>query len=340
MISKSLFKMIRRTSAYLIMVTIPLLVSGCGMETTELGALVPPTVDQEPNYPALAIEVAGQERLVHYQTFGDPRNPVLFIMPGSLSDICAYLPLQVLQDKYFVVFWEQRGNGLSERVTERELSYDAMVEEIHAIKNHFSPDRPVTLMGHSWSAVFAAMYLAKHPEAVDQAILMEPFGLKSEFMEAVDVPLHLTSKGYLDMMYSSKYMTARDHEMLDYQMLSVLKSGVRSYFCDEDHLPPWPVCRVGGYALLIWEKNLLKGTRYDYDFTRGLAAFSGEVLLIGSSCSPIGYAFQETYHLPLFQHARVLKIENSGHRIVTEQYHALLDGLQDFLTPYQTAVNK
>jgi len=329
-------KTIGRISWELIIFLTAVLMNGCLMEPTDIGALVPPTVDQKPDLPALAIEVAGHQRLVHYQTFGDPENPALLIMHGSLSDICAYLPLQELQDKYFVVFWDQRGNGLSERVTEQELSYEAMVEEIHALKNHFSPDRPVTLMGHSWSADFVAMYLAEHPEAVDQAILMEPFGLKSDFMEAVSVPMNLTSKGYLDMMYSSKYMTPKDHETLDYQMLSVLRSGVRSYFCDKDHLPPWPVCRVGGFALIIWEKNLLNGAKYDYDFTRGLSAFSGEVLLVGSSCSPIGYAFQEEYHRPLFQHAQVLNIENSGHRIVTEQYEALVNGLHNFLHQYQT----
>ena len=55
-------------------------------------------------------------------------------MHGSLSDMRAYLPLSELQDAYYVIMWDQRGNGLSERVTEEELSYDAMVEEIEAVR--------------------------------------------------------------------------------------------------------------------------------------------------------------------------------------------------------------
>jgi len=312
-----------------------LLLTGCVIDPEDFGALVPPTVDQIPNAPRLKIEVASNSRYIHYKTFGDSTNPAIFIMHGSLSDMRAYLPLKELQDKYFVVMWDQRGNGLSERVTEQELSYTSMVEEIKVLKNYFSLNRPITLMGHSWSAVFVAMYLAKYPADVEQAILMEPFGLNSEIMGKVNVLLNLTSKGYLDMMYSSKYMTPKDHETLDYQMLAVLRSGVRDYFCDLNNLPPWPVWRVGGYALIVWEKNLLNGTQYNFDFTDGLSSFPAEVLLVGSSCSPIGYTFQEQYHKPLFQHAQVLKIENSGHRIITEQYETLINGLRDFLKYFQ-----
>jgi len=311
--------------------------SGCLEDPAVNCRLVPQTVDQSPQLPSILIEVAGYKRLIHCRTFGDSSNPVLFIMPGSLSDMRAYLPLQELKDQYFVVMWDQRGNGLSERVTEAELSYEAMVEEIQAVKKHFSPSRPITLMGHSWSAVFAANYLGKHPSNVSQAILIEPFGLNSDIMKQVDIPINLATEGYLDMMYASDYLTPKDHETLDYQMLAVLQSGVRDYFCDTNHLPPWPVWRVGGYALIAWEKHLLKGNTYNFDFTSGLMDFPGEVLLVGSSCSPVGYQFQQKYHQSLFQNARVLKIENSGHRIITEQYEALIGGLHEFLQAYRNA---
>lgn len=319
---------------HLLTLLIPALFSGCLLDPAEEGALVPPTVDENPALPSVAIEVAGHRRLIHFRTFGDPSSPPLFILHGSLSDMRAYLPLQELQDRYYVVMWDQRGNGLSERVSEKELSYEAMVEEIQAVKNHFCPDRRITIMGHSWSAVFAAMYLGKHADAVEEAVLMEPFGLQSAFMKNVDIPLNLTSKGYLEMMYSSKYLTPKDHEILDYRMLAMLRSGVRDYFCDSNNLPPWPVWRVGGYALIVWEKHLLHGTQYDYDFIAGLSSFPRRVLLIGSSCSPIGYEFQTTYHAPLFQHTQVLEITDSGHRIVTEQYEQLIAGLRNFLSKY------
>ncbi len=43
------------------------------------------------------------------RSYGDSANPVLMIAPGSLSDIRAYMPFTVFQDRYFVVLWDMRG---------------------------------------------------------------------------------------------------------------------------------------------------------------------------------------------------------------------------------------
>lgn len=319
---------------YIIIIVCTILLMDCG-SITEPGSLVPATVDQNPDLPQMEIRVMGYTREIHYLTFGNPGNPVLFILHGSLSDMKAYIPLgEVFSDKYYVIMWDQRGNGLSERVSEKELSYSAMVEEINYMKEYFSPAAPVTLFGHSWSAVFAALYVGAHPLSVKQAILMEPFGLKDEFMDHVEVPINLLSKGYLDMYYSTQYLTARSHEILDYEMFGVLKSAVRDYFCDKNNLPPWPVWRPGGYALIVWEKNILNGTTYKYDFTTGLENFNSSILLVGSSCSPIGYDFQKTYNATVFKSAEVLKIPKSGHRILTEQFDVLVAGLKNYLMEY------
>jgi proline iminopeptidase len=246
-----------------------------------------------------------------------------------------YLPLQLLAERYRVVFWDMRGNGLSERVSREELSYANMVEEFHAIKQLFSPHRKAAIIAHSWSAVFGAIYLGKYPEDIEQAVLMEPFGLRDTFMNNVGQALNLGSEGYMDMMYSSELITPREHESLDFRMLGMLTSGVRDYFCDRENPPDWPVWRVGGLALLVWEKALLDGTAYHYDFTTGAENYDGEVLFAGSSCSPIGYAFQEKCNQRVFRNAHVLRIEDCGHRLVTEQFDVLVQGLKGFLREYR-----
>src|SRR5690242_16651296 len=62
----------------------------------EPGALVPPTADQDPRLPSTSIEFQGAPRRIHYREFGDARSSVLFVIPGSGSDVRAYLPLQSL----------------------------------------------------------------------------------------------------------------------------------------------------------------------------------------------------------------------------------------------------
>jgi len=305
-------------------------------KTDDFNALVPATVSENPNLPSVSIHVAGHDRLVHYETFGDPENPAFFILHGSVSDMRAYLPLKLFTDQYYVVFWDMRGNGLSERCTRDELAINEMVNEIEAMKKIFSPDRPITIMGHSWSAFFTARYLARYPDHVTQAILIEPNGLKDEFMKDVGMALNLFTEGFMDMMYTTKYLTPKDHETLDYQALAMLNSGVRNFYCDENNRPDWPVWRVGAYALMVWESSILTNGKYKFDYTEGLDQFPNKVLIVGTSCSPIGYEFQEKYHQSLFSDAEVLRIEHSGHRLLTEQFDELVIGLKQYLSEYQT----
>lgn len=310
------------------------LLTSC-QKVDEFNAIVPATADKNPALPSVSIHVAGYDRLVHYQTYGNSKNPAFFVLHGSASDMRAYLPLQIFSDKYYVVLWDMRGNGLSERCTKEELAIDEIVSEVEAMKMIFSPDEPINIIGHSWSAFFTARYLAQFPTHVNQAILIEPNGLKDEFMKDVGKALNLFTEGYMDMMYTTKYLSAKDHEMLDYQALAMLKSGVRNFYCDENDVPDWPVWRVGAYALMVWENSIVTKGKYDFDYTEGLDQFPNKVLIVGTECSPIGYVFQEKYHQPLFQNAEVFRIENSGHRLLTEQFDALVDGVKLYLTEYK-----
>ncbi len=324
----------RTTIIVLCAIVLFCLISSCE-KIDEPGNLVPATVDQNSDLPQISIHVAAHDRAIHCLTFGQQESPPLYILHGSLSDMRAYIPLaQSLSEKYYVVLWDMRGNGLSERVTSDELSYEAMVEEIEQVRLHFSPNQKITLIGHSWSAIFAALFLENYHENIRQIILMEPFGLNDEVMSKVDVPMNLTTLHYLDMNYSTKYLTAKSHEELDFQMLAILKSGVRNYFCDIESLPEWPVWRIGGLALIVWERNILDGTNYKYDFTEGLEQFSDTVLLIGSECSPIGYTFQKEYNASFFQHTKTIEILNSGHRMLTEQFDSLTMKIQSYLYEY------
>lgn len=305
--------------------------AGC-LDTGDPGMLVPPTADQDPSLPQVALEVAGHTRAVHVRTFGEPGRPVILVLHGSLGDSRPYLPLQALSDHYFVVLWDQRGNGLSERITEEELSWDSVVEEIDAIKALYSPDRPVSLIGHSWGAAHAAMYLGQRPESVHKAVLLEPLGLRAEFSQAIiDQTLNIFTEVMADEVWLNDILAPVDHESLDYKALLVLESAVLDYYCDNENLPPWPVWRAGGYVEILHNRMITNGGRFDYDFTDGLAEFPRKVLLVGSECSTIGWEFQEAHHRPLFRDAEVLRVPNAGHRLLTEQFETVLRGVRSYL---------
>lgn len=308
------------------------LVISCAVSAAPAG-LVPPTADEDPTVPSVEIEAAGASRRVHLRSFGDSSLPALLVMPGSVSDLRAYLPFRAFADTRRVVLWDQRGQGLSERVGRDELSFEAMVEEIKAVKELVSPGAPVALVGHSWSAVFAAMYAAAHPEDVSGLVLMEPFGFTSAVMKEASSKVNLMTPGYLDMAWLSGFLPLADHDGLDFRMLGMLSSGVRPFFKDPENLPPWPVWRVGGLALLTWEAALYKNGAWDYDLTDGFAGYTGALLFVGSDYSFIGYDFQMERNAPEFPNAAVssLLVGDSGHRMVTENWPALESGIRAFL---------
>jgi hypothetical protein len=125
---------------------------GCELHDLETpNAVVPATTDQNHLLSQITITVKGFSRSIHLQTFGDTANPPVFVLHGGPGgDFRLMLPLKALADQYFVVMWDSRGAGLSERVTKEELMIDSFVEEVAQIKAAFSPNSPVILIGHSF----------------------------------------------------------------------------------------------------------------------------------------------------------------------------------------------
>ena len=323
----------KRLVKYLLLGSV-LLVS-CQKEIGDLNVLVPATVVEDPDLPQIQIMVAGHPRSVHVETFGDPSNPKLFILHGSVGDYRAFLPYQVLSDKYFVVMWDQRGTGLSERITKGEITYQSMVEEIEAMKLAFAPDEKINLFGHSFGAMYSVFYCAQRPDEVDQLILAEPGGLTGKIMQiALDAGFKLS---FLDEQMTQQYwqndlLSAKSHEELDYKTMMLLEGNTNQFFCDTRNKPYWPVWRAGGFL----EINRVRYEKKKpvYDFTSGLENFPNKVLILGSSCSFLGYDFQRTYHQDLFVDAEVVQIQDCGHRLTLEKFDEVLNELYTYLKAY------
>ena len=62
---------------------------------------------------------------LHAETMGDARAPVIIAFYGGRAgDYAGLLPLAALADRYRVVFYDQRGAGLSQRVGPEALMVD------------------------------------------------------------------------------------------------------------------------------------------------------------------------------------------------------------------------
>jgi pimeloyl-ACP methyl ester carboxylesterase len=139
---------------------------------TEDDYVVAQTVEQNPSIPHIHMGTM----VLHAETFGSDTNDVVVVLHGGPGmDFRYLLPLKELANDYFVVFYDQRGTGLSPRVGAAELSMEQMRSDLHQIVQSYAGSRKVNLIGHSWGAFLASMYTNAYPDKVNKVILAEPW---------------------------------------------------------------------------------------------------------------------------------------------------------------------
>ncbi len=283
--------------------------SGC-LDPAEPGNLVPATVDEDDDVPSLSL----RETVVHLETFGDPANPPLIMLHGGPGNDYRYLLRMVeprwgpsLADEYFVVFWDQRGAGLSRRHEPSELTLDAYLSDLEAVVDAFAPGRPVYLFGHSWGGQYAAMYMDAHPERVSGAVLAEPGRLRWDLEEGgADFDFDPLAEHIGDLLWARQFVSMHDHARADYVTSLLLLEETNARV--EDPSPNW---RVGAAVLLSLYLEEIE--RVHFDWTANLGAVQGPVLfLTGDQPSDLGTAFQEM-QLGFFRDATLHEIEDAGH---------------------------
>lgn len=115
---------------------------------TNGGQTVPDTVTTDATIPHIQID----DVTFHTKTFGDPAAPTVVVVHGGPGGNYGYLlNLHKLEADYFVVFYDQRGAGLSPRVPAKELTLQSSVDDLHRIVSHYAHGDPVRIVGHSWA---------------------------------------------------------------------------------------------------------------------------------------------------------------------------------------------
>ena len=303
------------------------------------GNLVPKTVDEDPTIPSLALSGT----LFHYETYGDPSKPVVvFLHNGPGGDFRSELRLKerhdgyALTDDYFLVFWDQRGSGLSRRHDCDVYSLEQADQDLDALVDRVSPGRPVIFIGHSWGGMSATLYINRHPEKVAGAVLMEPGPLNHQMYDAVSHDLYdldFFSEWLNDDAWDSHFLTPDDHARADYhRMLGARDSQPKFHKSVQDPAPFW---RLGAVASQCLTKSGMKDGKATYDFTDHLSAFTKPVLFIASAWNEvIGVAFQERQR-QLFSTAALVTIPDAGHDMDWVQPAATLAAIHTYLQGVQ-----
>jgi len=304
-------------------------VAGCETRGSDL---VPPTADQDPRLPQITVELAGRRRALHLETFGDAANPTLLVFHGGEgSDFRAMLPLQELSDRYFVVMWDARGSGLSERITAEEVSESSYADEVHLVKERFSPGAPATLLGYSSGGFHAAIALTHYRDDFEQVVLIEPDPFDAATRAATELEVPVTARWVHEYLWQNEVLTPDDHALADYKMMSVAQPALAQLACDPAHPSNYPTWRMGAMVRVQAARVFAHA-----DFRPGASAYRGRVRIIATGCGPLAAAFQRIHVAPLFENADLVELGDAvDHLNLFDRGRApLLAALRGFLSAY------
>ncbi len=297
-----------------------LAVAACDTKSpTEPGNLVPKTVVEDASLPA--IELNGAR--FHAQTFGNPANPVIiFLHGGPGGDYRGMLPLadvfggHSLADDHFLVFWDQRGSGLSQRVGKEQLTGEVYLADLNALVDRYSPNRPVYLIGISWGVMFATDYSNRDPQRVAGAVLIEPGpldGATAERLKPEMYDLDIGSEWLNDFAWASGFFTPDDHARMDYERALGLRDAQPRF--GESTTNREPIWRLGAAASRYIQEDGQKNGISVYDFTDHLSAFTKPVLFIAGSLSQVLGPSLQSQQVLKYPAASLVVVDGAGHDV-------------------------
>lgn len=284
----------------------------------EEGNLVPKTVELDPLLPAITVN--GTK--LHAEAFGHKDSALLIVLHGGPGADYRYLLncKAFASQGYRVVFYDQRGAGLSKRHTKNSYSIQVMLDDLSAVMAHYrnSPNQKVFLLGHSWGAMLATAYINKYPTKVNGAVLAEPGGFVwqdvIEYIERsreLDFTKELTS----DLLYPDQFITGKDnkHAILDYKyaLLYIAEGDKDSPTGDEGKLPFWRAGAVSSIA------SIDIGEKEKPDWTTNLNRYTTKVLFVYSENSK-AYGLQHAQKVSsAYPNVQLLKVNDAGHNMLT-----------------------
>lgn len=120
---------------------------------------------------------------IFYELLGEG-DPIIVVHGGPGLDHDYLRPgLDELAQRNTLVYYDQRGTGRSSApLTEEAINIDAFIDDIDALRETLGYER-VSLLGHSFGALIAMEYAARHPDNLEALILMNTVEPGARFAE-------------------------------------------------------------------------------------------------------------------------------------------------------------
>lgn len=308
------------------------LLISCNKDIHEPSNLVPKTVVEDLSLPSISINGT----IFHAETFGNPDSSlVVFLHGGPGADYRNGLNAKELaNDGYHVIFYDQRGTGLSKRHGKNTYSIQLYLDDLTAVIEHYktSSNQKVFLFGHSWGAMLAAAYINKYPSKIDGAIFAEAGGFNKQLLDEYGQSsrkLNLFSETTNDVIYYDQFLTGRQnqHEILDYKM-AIASSFSYAKGNDEGIEGPSPFWRNGATVLQAF-MDIAEND--GFDFTNNLNQYQTNVLFIyGEKNKSYDLKFAKK-EAAFFPNHEIVQINDTGHEMIYFKWNLVYPVVLNYL---------
>ncbi len=274
--------------------------------------------------------------------------PIIYLQGGpggfiSTSNIKQFEPLS--NDGYDIYLYDQIGSGQSNRLTDiNDYTADRHKKDLEEIIKKIGAEK-VILIGQSWGAVLATLYLTDHPEKVYKVIFTGAGPIHPVRQELLKInppdSLHLQKPLYSNneaneesknirtsivsfFAQSFGIKLASDQEMDDFQTFRNHKLN-KATVCDT--INALKAEGGGGFYAQIMTLRSLNEIK---DPRLKLKDSSIPVLIMRGQCDNQPWGFTTEY-IALFPNIQLKIIPNAGHSIQVEQPEVYLKTIREFL---------
>lgn len=119
-------------------------------------------------------------------------EPVLMMHGGPSADLWTLSTFRKLADQFTLVFYDHRCNGRSVGMPVSSMTWENLVADAEALREHFGFDR-WSVLGHSFGGNVALEYALRHPERVSRLVLLDTAA--DSWWARSNAPHELTRRG-------------------------------------------------------------------------------------------------------------------------------------------------
>ncbi|MBS1130181.1 MAG: Alpha/beta hydrolase fold protein [Proteobacteria bacterium] len=206
----------------------------------------------------------------HVRHWGAVDAPKIFLLHGWMDSSATFqFVVDAFEKSWHVIAPDWRGYGDSEWLG-RPYWFPDYYADLEALLQHYSPDAPAQLVGHSMGANIAATFAALRPHRVARLAMLDFLGLKPE--PSIDAPTQIGKwldeiadqprlRIYPDhaalarrLRFANPRLTAERAEFLSRAVSRTIADGSVEMACDPWHKVASPALYRVEDAMAAWRK--------------------------------------------------------------------------------------